>query len=263
MSVSQPMRRAALQSSLAIGNKEVFFAVIHKLLNNRDRLSKIFRKFGIIWIMHLNYYLVVKVLKRVFGASQAIMYIGNILLLAGGISLLSLVQLLLDFLRFLILSKKSEKNIREIPSLATHSRFHIWTEKVYHLKKDLVEFLKLSSIHGLHKLTGGVREKILWFLIISVAVAACCQSVLGLFRKNPQNQVGLELDDQTWSATEVMPTFYDFVCGASASQTKTGSLSSSAKDLIWLCDTMSTGHNDNATKCQRDTMETRHNVNAT
>lgn len=123
-------------------------------------------------------------------------------MLAGGMSVFSIVQLLSCLLRVLIpLNNNSE--IKVIPSLGTRNVFHALSDKLYHLKKDFIDFVRMSSIHGVRNLTGSFRENIFWLAVISVATVSCVHFVGDLFKGSSLNEVVIELDDEVWSVDEV------------------------------------------------------------
>lgn len=154
-------------------------------------------------VVHRYLFIIETVSKKVFGMFEAVSYLGSFLALAGGISVLSLLQLLLDFLRLVIPSKISDTEFRGIPALTTRNKFHVLSEKLNHLKKHATEYAGMSSIHGIRNITEGFRKKIFWLAVISVATASCVHFVRNLFDASYQNEVIMEFDDQVWSTDEV------------------------------------------------------------
>lgn len=149
--------------------------------------------------------------KKVFGTSQAISYLGSFLALAGGISVLSLLQLLLDLLRLIIPLRDTDteiRKIREIPTIATKTKFHILSEKLTHLRKHAADYARISNVHGFSNMTGGFRKKIFWLMVLTVATASC----IYFTRNLSQNEVIIELDDGVWSVDKVgfFDEFNDF-----------------------------------------------------
>lgn len=156
----------------------------------------------------LENYMTESVIEKVFGFSQALSYLGAFLALFSGISVFTFVHLLLRFSCFLIPAKKSIEN-RAIPDLETrgYRLFHSLSDKLYHLKKDLKDFVRLSSIQGVRHVAGDARESFFWLAILAVATGSCVHFVRDLFQKFNQNEVAIEFDSKTSSVHEV---FYDF-----------------------------------------------------
>lgn len=144
--------------------------------------------------------------KKAFETSQAISYLGSFLALAGGISVLSLMQLLLDFLRLVIPLRDTDieiREIREIPTLATKTKFHILSKKLTHLRKHAANYARISTVHGFSNMNGGFRKKIFWLAVVTVATASCVYFTRNL----SHNEVIIEFDDEVWSVDEVC--FFD------------------------------------------------------
>lgn len=123
-------------------------------------------------------------------------------MLTGGISVFSLVQLLLSGMRILI-PLNNNTGSKAIPTLRSRNLFHILSDKLYHLKKDCADFIRMSSIHGVRNFTESFRENVFWFSVISVATAIWVHFVRDLFEGSPLTEVGVELDHKMWSVDEV------------------------------------------------------------
>lgn len=113
------------------------------------------------------------------------------------------MQLLLNFLRLLKASKKKVAVTREIPSLKTRTVLNTLADKMYHLKKDFTEFVKMSSIHGVRNLNGNSKEKIFWLSVISVASATFIRVTSAYYEAITQNQLFVQYDPEPWSTNEV------------------------------------------------------------
>lgn len=141
--------------------------------------------------------------KKLFGVFSAISYLGSFLALAGGLSLFSFLQCLLNFMRLVIPSMDTDIEIREIPALETKTKLRTLLEKLSHLKEHVEEFVKMSSIHGVHSLTGGFRGKFFWLAVISIATFGCAYFVKKSLELFSQNEVITEYEDKSWSVQEV------------------------------------------------------------
>lgn len=169
------------------------------------------RKYWMLWVSHGNTFVTKYIARKRFSSSQAVVYFGSFLALFGGISLLSLMQLLLILAGAFVSLKKADNENAEIPSLETRNVFHVLTDKLYHVKKDISEYVKMSSISGVRNLAGSFREKIFWLAIISTAAAMCVHFVRDSFAIFNQKEVFLEYDYKTWSVNEVLLTQLKFL----------------------------------------------------
>lgn len=142
-------------------------------------------------------------MKKKFGILDGIGYVGGLLALMSGISLVSIIQLIWNFLGFFTAWRKNDKNETTTIPRATDSRFRCFTIKLYHLKKDLKDFIKMSSVHGMRNLTGSVGQKFFWLITISGSTAACVLFAQDLFKNFNQNQVTIEIEESSLSAHEV------------------------------------------------------------
>lgn len=147
-------------------------------------------------------------MKKAFGWSQTVCYLGSFLVFSAGISTFSLIQVFLNFLKLLVPPKNHRNAIPEIRNLGTKNTFHVLSEKLYHLKKDLADFIKMSSIHGVRNLAGGVGEKIFWLASIAVTSTVLAHCVSDLLEIFPQNTVIFEYDDKLYNVNEVFQLLF-------------------------------------------------------
>lgn len=126
--------------------------------------------------------------------------------LTGGVSVLSLMELLLTFLRALLRLKSN--STKEVSNIEPKNVFFVFSGNLYHLKNDFKDFIKMSSIHGVHNLMGSFKEKLFWLTIISISTASCVHFIRELIEAFPQGQVGLELDDKLWNVNEVFCCYF-------------------------------------------------------
>lgn len=139
--------------------------------------------------------------KILFGVVQAISYLGSFLALASGVSLLLLLQFLLDFVPDP--SWNTNSKLREIPTIKTRTSLHVVSEKLGHLVEHVRDFIKMSSIHGVRNLSGDLRKKIVWLAFISAATWGSAHFVYKTVKDFSENAVITELADRTWSVNEV------------------------------------------------------------
>lgn len=95
-------------------------------------------------------------------------------------------------------NSSAENLTQNIPMIFTK-----FSTKLHHLKKDLSDFIKMSSIHGVNNLSRGFEAKIFWSAVIVVAASACVVFVRQLSNFHDQNQVFMRIEDKIWSDTEV------------------------------------------------------------
>lgn len=133
--------------------------------------------------------------------SQAVSYLGSFLMLASGISALSLVQILHNFFNRGFW-KRAEK--KSIPSLRTRNVFHAMSSNLKHLSRDLAVFVRMTSIHGISNLAGGLKERIFWLAVISASAASCFHFSRNLFEDFAKNKVVIEFDQEMISSKDVI-----------------------------------------------------------
>lgn len=167
-------------------------------------LSQFSRNVGYLWVFHQwSRSVGVMAIKDAFSWSLRISYLGSFLVFSGGISMISIVQILLNILKTMIRSEKNRNTMPKIRKIGTKNVFDVLSEKMYHLRTDLTDFVKMSSIHGVHKLTGGVKVKIFWLIAIAVASMGFSHHLRNLFEIIPRNTVSYDLDDEMRSVNEV------------------------------------------------------------
>lgn len=166
-------------------------------------INYIFSANGIMWVNHAWRFVSIRFIRKDFGLSEALSFLGSFLALAGGISLLSMAQFLLNILRFLITLRLLRRKTLEIPDLRTFNVFGTISDKLYHLKNDLSDFVKMSSIHGVRNLSGSLKEKIVWSIIIFLATWSCVRYVQLAFVTFPLNEAKTEFDQKIYDISEV------------------------------------------------------------
>lgn len=114
----------------------------------------------------------------------------------------SIVQLSLNLLRLEFFSKNKTK-ARAIPNVLSENYFHVLSGKLYHLKKDMNDFIRISSIHGIRNLQGGFKEKIFWLAAIVAATASFVYYSRYFFEALSQNEVAMQFDSEPWNSEEV------------------------------------------------------------
>lgn len=123
--------------------------------------------------------------------------------LVSGVSVISVIQLVSNSFCFFISWFKNDKNISNIPRAEMQNRFACFTFKLYHLRKDLQDFVRMSSIHGVRQLKGTKGKKFFWLTVISVSTAVCVYFVRELLEAFPQNRVVIEIVERSPSENEV------------------------------------------------------------
>lgn len=142
--------------------------------------------------------------KKKYGLLQAFEHVGGVMALVCGVSVIFVVQLIWNLLSLMTALVKQESNdTSAIPQIETRDESNFFKRKLHRFKKDLVDFLKMSSIHGCHNLSGGFLTKVFWFVVISVAAAACAYFVSDFVSTIDVNQINVELDETASSSFEV------------------------------------------------------------
>lgn len=132
---------------------------------------------------------------------------GCLLMLAGGISLISLVELLLTLVRCL---KPCDNQNNKLEEICKHSRFQVDSSQFYHMTRDVADFLKMTSIHGVHYLTRSSEKKVLWSLFIVTAASLGVHFVYDSIKNQLKDPVFLEISDQIWNARDVIIALWPF-----------------------------------------------------
>lgn len=134
-----------------------------------------------------------------FGILDGIKFVGGLMALVSGISVISVIQLVSNSFCWF----KNDKNTSSIPRAEMQNRFACFTFKLYHLRKDLQDFVRMSSIHGVRQLKGTKGKKFFWLTVISVLTAVCVYFVRELLEAFPQNRVVIEIVERSPSENEV------------------------------------------------------------
>lgn len=144
--------------------------------------------------------------KEAFGVLEAVSSFGSLLAFFGGISFVSMVQLAAEAFHWLMRRMRfgnSAKNVaHKIPEITTK-----FSSMLRQLKKDLGDFVKMSSIHGVRNLSRGFGSKIFWSTVITIATSACIFFVRELFDTFDQNRISIRIDSKTWSSSEVSENY--------------------------------------------------------
>lgn len=142
--------------------------------------------------------------RRTVGFIYAITNLGGLLMLFSGISIISMIQLLVNVLHFLISWKK--KGIRNSVETRSHNIPRIFTKfstRFHHLKRDVKDFIRMSSIHGVNNLSKGFGSKVFWSAVIVLAASTFVTFVRDLSKGFDQNRIFIRTDDEMWTDKEV------------------------------------------------------------
>lgn len=144
---------------------------------------------------------------QAFSVSDFLGAVGGLLGLIAGISVISIIELALTILKCFGCSfwSKVDPSLENIPKL--QKRFLINREHLfYHFGRNFVEFLKESSIHGVHftndrKLKAW--ERLCWLVIICISVTFCSILITDSLNHLQSNSVAIALGEKIWSVEEV------------------------------------------------------------
>lgn len=142
--------------------------------------------------------------KKAFGFLDAFTNIGGLLALFGGISVISMIQLLVNVCQCVYAWRRRGGNATtEEPSGRIPSLFTNFSRKLHHLKKDLKDFIGMTSIHGVRNLSKSFGGRIFWSAVIVAATSGCVIIIQEWFDIFDRNRVFIEIDEKTWSDNEV------------------------------------------------------------
>lgn len=145
--------------------------------------------------------------KKTFGFLDAFTNIGGLLALFGGISVISLIQLLVNVCQCVVAWRRRGGNATtDEPSHRIPNIFTNFSSKLHHLRKDLKDFIGMTSIHGVRNLSKSFGAKIFWSAVIVAATSACVFVTQEWFGFFDRNRVFIEIDERTWSDNEVFVT---------------------------------------------------------
>lgn len=125
---------------------------------------------------------------------------GCLLMFAGGVSMISLIELLLSLVRCLKICNSDSIKLEGICNL----RLKMKGSRFYHLTKDVVDFLNMSSIHGVQYLLRSSAQKVLWSVCIVTSAALGVHFVNDSIRSLKKDPVALEVSDNVWNARDVI-----------------------------------------------------------
>lgn len=142
--------------------------------------------------------------KKAFGVIDAVTDFGGLLVLFSGTSIISMIQLLVNILHSVITWRKNGDNAlaknknSNIPRIFTK-----FSSKLRHLKRDVKDFIKMSSIHGVSNFSRGFTSKIFWSAVIVLAASTFVTFVHELSNGLDGNRVFMRVDDKIWTDNEV------------------------------------------------------------
>lgn len=126
---------------------------------------------------------------------------GCLLMFAGGISVISLIELLLLLVQCL---KTCNGAIGRIQAIFNCPRCNVDSSQFHHLARDLIDFLKMTSIHGVHYLTKTTEKKVFWSIVIVISASLGVYYVRDLIKTFSNDPVVLEISDKVWNVRDVI-----------------------------------------------------------
>lgn len=133
---------------------------------------------------------------------------GCLMMFAGGISLISLIELLLVIVQCL---KTCDSHTGGTQATCKCHRFNVDSSRFHHLTRDLIDFLKMSSIHGVHYLTKTTEKKVFWSIVIVISASLGVHYVGDLMETLSNDPVVLEISDKVWNVRDVIKLKLFFV----------------------------------------------------
>lgn len=128
--------------------------------------------------------------------------------LIAGISVFSIIEFPLTIIKSFQLTFCKSKVTPEIDSREKPTKkFLINRDHLfYHLSRSFSEFLKESSIHGVHYINekaSSLQMKVFWFLAVSASMTYCTILVHDSLLNLQSNSVIVALDEKMWNVEDV------------------------------------------------------------
>lgn len=134
--------------------------------------------------------------------------IGGVMGLIAGISVFSIIEFPLTIIKsFQLTFCKSKVNPETDSGQKPPKKFLINRDHLfYHLSRTFSDFLKESSIHGVHYINekaSSLQMKVFWLLAVSASMTYCSILVHDSLLNLQSNSVIVALDEKMWNVEDV------------------------------------------------------------
>lgn len=146
---------------------------------------------------------------QAFTSSDFLAACGGVMGLIAGISIFSIIEFMLPLIKSLkvTICKSRIAPEDDYPRNRPPRQFLINRDHLlYHLSLVFAEFLKKSSIHGVHYINDkglSLKVKVFWLLAITASVISCSILVNDSLRNLQLNSVIVVLDEKIWNDEDV------------------------------------------------------------
>lgn len=144
-----------------------------------------------------------------FGLSDFLGFFGGVMGLIAGISVFSIIEIALTLIKSVQINCQNskvgtKKNSRKrFVKKFLINRDHL----LYRLSRIFVEFLRESSIHGVHYLNDkatGLKMKVFWFFAIAASTICCSILVYNSSTELQSNSMFVALDEKIWNVEKAI-----------------------------------------------------------
>lgn len=114
--------------------------------------------------------------------------------------MISLIEISLLLVQCL---KTCDSHNGKIQTIFNCHRFNVDSSRFHHLARDLTDFLKKTSIHGVRYLTKTPEKKVVWSIVIVISASLGILYVSDLMKNSSNDPVALEISDKIWNVRNV------------------------------------------------------------
>lgn len=146
--------------------------------------------------------------KKSIGRSEFFASFGGLLGLVAGMSLLSIIEVILLMLVPVFQAVKAYRNRNKVWEFNFHSETNLINRDVVVNKFShfITKFIDKSSIHGLHNISDKKRsvfEKGFWVFFASMSMVFCLVMIHDVTKRSELNPIEFGIDEKIWNLNEV------------------------------------------------------------
>ena len=159
-----------------------------------------------------------RIRQKAFGVSEFLGSIGGLMGLFAGISIMSLIEIMFDFLnalkaRFMKVKKLSKivlvipcqgllDETNEAKKKLTINRNHV----LFQFSRYFLKFARSSNIHGVNHIVNKEKkpkERIFWFFVTLISTSVCINIVIETVKHSELTPIEFVIDDKIWTLNDV------------------------------------------------------------
>lgn len=143
-----------------------------------------------------------------FDVSDFLAEIGGLMGLLAGISVFSMIELLVTTVKAFQFGACKSKIAPDVVRRTKSGKTFLVNRKhlLYHLSRTFVELLNDSNVHGVHYISDRTLkaiERVFWLIVICVLMAFSSELVFQSLRNLQSNAVIVAIDEKVWNAEDV------------------------------------------------------------